>query len=91
MSCIKRERVVRPPSLPHSCSAMYFANAEAMSTTIVIKSQTYQPIIKIIQVPQYFLAKPQRTQSNGNTACFANLSLGELSGLARDCNDFLPW
>ena len=52
MSCIKRERVVRPPSLPHSCSAMYFANAEAMSTTIVTMSQTYQPIIKIIQVPQ---------------------------------------
>ena len=58
MSCIKRERVVRPPPLPHSCSAMYFANAEAMSTTIVTKSQTYQPIIKTIQVPQVILGNP---------------------------------
>ena len=44
----EREREVRPPPLPLSCSVMYFANAAVLSTTNVTKPQTYQPNIKVM-------------------------------------------
>ena len=35
-----------------SCSVMFLANAAAVSTINVTKPYTYQPNIKVIQVPQ---------------------------------------
>ena len=35
-------------ALPFSCSVIFFANAAALSTTIVTKPQMYQPNIKVM-------------------------------------------
>ena len=44
-----RTRAVGEASaLPFSCSVIFFANAAALSTTIVTKPQMYQPNIKVM-------------------------------------------